>query len=112
MKKIKVTKLFDCRHPLWQNNKPYNEKVVNLKLEYCHDLLRLRGYLFLNEVYRELGIAATREGQVAGWVFDKDHEKDIMWTVWTKDDEYDDVYITFEAHSDILHALPDEEDEL
>lgn len=108
-KVVNVVKCFDCNHPLWTNDKEYNMLVVKMILNNCYKKFRRRHFLFLNDVYQELGMSLTRQGQIAGWVFDKDHAKDYMWTVWTKDDGYDnDVYITFEPLSDILDALPNE----
>lgn len=105
---INVVKCFDSSHPLWMNDKKHNKRVVDTILNYCYEKFRSRGYLFLNEVYQELGIPMTRQGQVAGWVFKKDNTKDHMWTVWTKEDDYDDVYITFKPLSDIVDTLPSE----
>lgn len=110
-KVITVVKYFDCSHPLWMNDKKHNERVVKSILEFCYELFRRRRYLFLNEVYKELGIPMTKQGQIAGWVYDKEHAKDTMWTIWTKNDGYDDVYITFEALSDILYILPNEQND-
>lgn len=109
--KIKVTKCFDCNHPLWLNNKEHNRLSVNTILNHCYDKFRCQRYLFLNDVYQELGIAKTKQGQMAGWVYDGQFSKDCMWTVWTKNDEYDDVYITFEPLNCILDALPNEAEE-
>lgn len=108
-KKLTVTKLFDCDHPYWANDQKHNLLVVKTILMYCYERFKTRRYLFLNEVYQELGIPVTRQGQIAGWVFNGEQAEDSMWTVWTKDDGYDDVYITFEVLSDILDTLPNEE---
>ena len=35
----------------------------------CNQLLRSRGYLFLNEVYEALGLPITSDGQVLGWIY-------------------------------------------
>ena len=108
---IRITKMYDPRRPYWTNSKDMNKLIVDKQLEYCYEKFRARGFLFLNEVYQELGIPCTRQGQVSGWIFGDEYLKDCMWTVWTKNDEYADVYITFEPLSDILDALPNDENE-
>lgn len=35
---------------------------------YCNNRLHARGFLFLNEVYNELGLNYTQAGQVVGWL--------------------------------------------
>lgn len=108
---INVVKSFSCSHHLWMNDTEHNKRVVEMILDYCYEKFRARRYLFLNEVYQELGIPMTRQGQIAGWVYNREHANDYMWTVWTKDDGYNDVYITFEPLSDILDTLPNEQKE-
>ena len=41
---------------------------------YANDRLKATGRLFLNEVYRRLGIPETKAGQVVGWVYDPNNE--------------------------------------
>lgn len=102
-----VVKSFDPSHPNWTNDQDHNFVVVNALLNYCYDKLRSRGFLFLNEVYKELRIPMTRLGQKAGWIFNREIpiDQDIMWRVWVKDDGYDDVYITFKPMEDITDVL-------
>ena len=107
-KVVNVVKCFGCNHELWTNDKEVNRRVVEFILNKCYWKFEARRFLFLNEVYKELDIPMTRQGQVAGWIYNRDHADDHMWTVWTKDDEYADVYITFEPIEDITHILPEE----
>lgn len=108
--KITIVKCFDARCPLWSNDRKHNKAVVDMILNNCFDFFRARGYLFLNEVYKELGMPLTKIGQIAGWISDTKHRNDVMWTVWCKYDGYDDVCITFEVLSNILEVLSIEED--
>lgn len=108
-KVYEIAKIFDHNCPGWERNKLYNEMFVRCALNYCRELCRARGYLFLNEVYEKLGMPLTRQGQMAGWIFNDEHKNDHMWTVLNYNDDYD-VYITFEPLSDILDTLPNEEE--
>jgi hypothetical protein len=39
--------------------------------EYANQLLKSRGYVFLNEVYEMLGLQKAECGQVVGWIYDE-----------------------------------------
>ena len=54
----------------WSNNPASNLIVLRAAQNWANDLLRARGYLFLNEVYEYLGFKRTSAGQIVGWVFD------------------------------------------
>ena len=63
---------FDEYNPNWKDNAEYNltflrgvQKTVNAMLEY-------QGFLFLNDVYKELGFEPTQAGQLVGWIYDPD----------------------------------------
>ena len=40
---------------------------------YANDVLKIKGFLTLNEVYERLGIPTTKAGMVVGWIYDKDN---------------------------------------
>jgi hypothetical protein len=50
---------------------------------YANDILRVRGHLFLNEVYDMLGLAKTVTGQVVGWINSED--KWVDFGIYSKD---------------------------
>ena len=105
-----VVKTIDRRSYLWKNDREHNELAVKFALDECYDLLKSKGYLFLNRVYLKLGLPLTKEGQTSGWVYDEAHKKDILWTIWHKNDDEVDAHITFESLENILGALPSEEE--
>lgn len=55
----------------WCKDAEYNLMFLKQQQNYANDLLKLRGHLFLNEVYDMLGIPRTKAGQVVGWVYDE-----------------------------------------
>ena len=63
-------RFFDESCAAWQNDPEYNLMFLKAQQQYANDLLKSRGRLFLNEVYRMLGIDETKAGQVVGWVYD------------------------------------------
>lgn len=56
----------------WEDNNEYNLLFLKNQERYANDLLRTKGFLFLNDVYRMLGIPESQAGQIVGWVYDKD----------------------------------------
>lgn len=66
-------RFFDESCEGWEKDGEYNLYFLKAREAYANDLLRSRGYLFLNEVYDMLGIPRTRAGQIVGWVYDEDN---------------------------------------
>ena len=62
---------FDEASRYWEKNGEYNLMFLRAQQQRANDMLRSRGFLFLNEVYRMLGIKETVAGQSVGWVYDR-----------------------------------------
>lgn len=60
--------IFDETSTEWSNDPEYNKMTLIRIQQTCNDLLHAKGHLFLNEVYRELGLKDTRIGQMVGWI--------------------------------------------
>lgn len=54
----------------WTTDAEYNKMFVMQMQNYANDILRARGHLFLNDVYKMFGMPETKYGQVVGWVYD------------------------------------------
>ena len=65
-------RFFDESCPAWQNDPEYNLTFLRAQQQYANDLLKAQGRLFLNDVYKMLGIDITKAGQVVGWIYDPD----------------------------------------
>lgn len=68
-------RFFDEGCPDWDKNPEYNLQFLMSQQSYANDLLRARGYLFLNEVYKMLGMKPSKAGQVVGWIYDPNNKK-------------------------------------
>ena len=66
-------KCFDEYSPYWQKNSEYNLMFLRSQQRYANDLLKAQGFLFLNDVYKSLGIDPTKAGQVVGWVYNPEN---------------------------------------
>ena len=64
---------FDESCANWTHDAEHNLMFLRLQQQYANDLLKTRGYLFLNDVYDLVGIPRTKAGQVVGWVYDENN---------------------------------------
>ena len=76
------SKFFDEFSRCWKNNAEYNLMFLRGQQNLANDRLIANGYLFLNDVYDMLDIERTEEGQVVGWVYDKDHPTYIDFGIY------------------------------
>ena len=77
---------FDSSSSVWNDQMNINEyALLFLKRNerYANDILRTRGYLFLNEVYDMLGLPRTVAGQIVGWRYDE--HKTVSFNIYSKD---------------------------
>lgn len=59
----------------WTKDPEINLMTLRSYQNYANDLLKTKGYLFLNDVYDILGIQHTRAGQIVGWMYDEKNPK-------------------------------------
>lgn len=67
-------RFFDETCKGYEKDTQYNLLMLRGQQQYANDLLHARGYVFLNDVYDMLGIDRTKEGQIVGWVYNKNNE--------------------------------------
>lgn len=63
--------VFDGRSPLYVKDGHFNICVLRYRESQANDLLKRRGYIYLNEVYDMLGLPRTKAGQVVGWIYNE-----------------------------------------
>lgn len=64
-------RFFDDGCKGWCKDPELNLMFLKQQQNYANEMLKKRGYLFLNEVYKMLGIQATKAGQCVGWIYDE-----------------------------------------
>ena len=55
----------------WSKDPEQNLTFLKCQQAYANEKLKANGYLFLNDVYKMLGIPATKAGQIVGWIYDE-----------------------------------------
>ena len=72
-------RFFDECSPMWHKDTDfekryrYNLMFLKQQQEYANHLLKMRGHLFLNEVYDMLGMPRSTDGGKVGWIYDLDN---------------------------------------
>lgn len=64
-------RIYDCGNTGWTKDPETNMLVLKQTERYFNDILKCKGYVFLNEVYEELGFPPTKAGQIVGWIYDE-----------------------------------------
>ena len=57
----------------WTKDPQANLMFLKAQQQAATQRLERQGYLFINDVYEMLGFPKTKEGQVAGWIYDKEN---------------------------------------
>lgn len=63
------------KNHFWENNNDYNLMFLKSQQRYANDKLIVDGRVFLNDVYKMLGLPTSKAGQVVGWVYDPENGK-------------------------------------
>ena len=63
-------RFFEESSDQWRKDAEYNLMFLRKTQDYANDVLKCKGYLFLNDVYAMLGIPKTKTGQIVGWKWD------------------------------------------
>lgn len=83
-------RFFDEHSTSWSRDPGYNQNFLRNVQNYANDMLRARGYVFLNEVYQMLGLSHTPEGQLVGWVIDGGNSDNYVdFGVFRPDNQYE-----------------------
>lgn len=76
-------RFFDDASRCWKNDAEMNLMFLRAQQNYCNDLLRSRGHLFLNEVYDILGIPRSKEGAIVGWIVSENGDNFVDFGIYS-----------------------------
>lgn len=82
---------FNSFNANWQKNMEYNLFFLKSVQDSLNDMLKVRGHVFLNEVYEALGFVHTAEGALKGWIYN-DNNTIIDLGVYTGGTNIDEYY--------------------
>lgn len=68
------SRFFDASNYNFNKDPELNKLFLTTVQKFCNDKLVAYGYLFLNDVYEELGFEPTRAGQIVGWIYDPNNK--------------------------------------
>lgn len=66
-------RFFDESCAGWTKDPEMNLCFLRRQQDYVNEVLKNKGYMFLNDVYEALSIPRTKAGQVVGWIYDEKH---------------------------------------
>ena len=65
-------RMFEDTNHLWKNDNTMNMFLLRSIETYFNQRLQARGHVFLNDVYKDLGLPESKAGQVVGWFLDEE----------------------------------------
>lgn len=102
-------RLFDAACDNWNNDANLNRSFLTAAQSHFNDILQVRGYVFLSEIYRYLHYRETPECRVVGWTLNGDGDGYVDFG-FDKDDMFmsgynKDVWLDFNVDGPILDTF-------
>lgn len=69
--------IFDEKSPYWERNFEFNKAFIKSQLMYIRDAYFVRGYVYLEYIYRIFGIKWNPNNENTCWIFNRDGELKI-----------------------------------
>jgi hypothetical protein len=96
-------KIFDEGCLPWEKSSESNRIFLQCQQNYFNQRLQAKGHVFLNEVYRALGIPETKAGQSVGWALGKGRDNYISFGIFEGlDDERIRAFVNGNERSVLL----------
>ena len=88
----------------WERDAEYNRMFLHRQQDYANDKLREDGFLFLNDVYKMLGMDISKAGQHVGWVLNGDGDGYVDFGIFDNiyNDERKQAFVNCKEKSILL----------
>jgi len=83
---------FDRENRNWKGDWGYNQSFLAAQQTWANNKLRADGHIFLNDVYRMLGMPDTPAGAVTGWVDGGDGDDTVIFNIFGPDPVGGDLF--------------------
>lgn len=103
------SRIFDETNINWVNDPSHNFVFLKHIQNWANDVLESRGYIYLNDIYKELGCDLSTAGQVLGWFKDPDNPRKIDFGIYVNDDIRKQEFLNGNEPSIILTFNVDDE---
>lgn len=84
---------FDEHNRNWQRDWNYNSTFLASRQTWANNKLRADGHIFLNDIYRMLGMPDTPAGAVTGWVDGGDGDDTVIFNIFGPDRMMGDMFV-------------------
>jgi len=84
--------LFDESNRNFKKDWGYNQTFLAAQQTWANNKLRADGHIFLNDVYRMLGLPDTKAGAVTGWIDGGDGDDTVIFNIYGPDPVGGDMF--------------------
>ena len=107
-------RVFDSKSALWCKDSEHNLMFLYHVKDHLNNVLKKRGYVFLNEAYEALGLPKTTAGQIVGWRYMEENPNGDNFIDFGVYEDYNSEFVNgykttcildFNVDGEILSAL-------
>ena len=97
------SRTFDSTNSNWNDNMDMNRMYLKSQETYFNDRLKVRGYVFLRDVYEALGFPITKASINTGWFYDTTNDFVDNYVHFDMDYNERSIEIDFNVDGDITN---------
>lgn len=95
-----VEAYFDPTNGNWSPNDMNNFMFLRMTMNHAQAMLKVRGHVFVNDLFDLLGLKRQPSGQLVGWLYERGDK--VVYEVEHHDDK---IVLRFHTHGDIHQSI-------